>query len=145
MNDNAQNGGQAECVWHLSKGAGPSEAMVMKRECMEQERRCSQGVSRSQLTLPCLALQSAVHVTSVTLRRSHIGLGALAALFQALHTKGTVCNLHRIIVVGKVSVWHCWYRDCQPLHRRAVRSHSSSLEQEGKEMTGFRKVILDNC
>ena len=82
---------QVERCGHLSKSPEPSDAMVMNSECMEQLRRCNQGISRVQLMLPSFALPCKEDVTRM---RSHMRLGQLAASFHALHTRGTFCTLH---------------------------------------------------
>ena len=74
---------------------------MTKSEWTEQDRGRSQDVSRLQSMLPCLALLSAVDVTSVIFTRSHIRLGALAASVHALHTSGTVCSLQALSVSAK--------------------------------------------
>lgn len=91
---------------HLSSGSNPSDATVTKSECTEQLRPCSQGVSRVQLMLPSLALPCEVHVT---LTRSHMRLGELAASFHALHTRGTFCTLHpHDVKVSNIELVHAW-------------------------------------
>ncbi len=77
----------------------------MNSECMELQRRCNQGTSRVVLMLPSMALPCKVHVT---LMRSHMRLGELAASFHALHTRGTFCTLHaHAVTVSKDKSGSC--------------------------------------